>query len=49
MTRVNCTGREDANGHVGVCVGEQGHAGPHWCLLGHVWTDTEYVAEEEAS
>jgi hypothetical protein len=26
------------------CIGEHGHSGPHWCLLGHVWTADE---EEE--
>ena len=38
--------QESAHGHAHhYCVGDQGHVGRHWCLLGHVWTD----AHEEAS
>jgi hypothetical protein len=37
----NCGARqEQAHGpNAHSCVGDPGHAGPHWCLLGHTWTD----------
>ena len=43
----HCPGAEErAHGAAAhFCVGEPGHAGAHWCLLGHVWTD----AHEEES
>jgi len=28
------------------CIGELGHEGRHWCLLGHIWFDDD---EEEDS
>lgn len=45
---VACTGREDRAHGVAphFCIGDPGHAGAHWCLLGHVWSDAN---EEEAS
>lgn len=30
------------------CVGDAGHGGSHWCLLGHTWTDSDSNPEEAA-
>lgn len=32
--------------HTHSCVGEPGHAGPHFCLLGHCWPNETETTEE---